>query len=185
MMSQVGVMSCAHGAWHRSSRVMGEALAAAAGYGAGDVRIHTPVDAEGFAACFPEAALWVIHTHGSPHHLYDQRATGKIPKIIGLAELEALPVQSHIRLVFLTACSVAGDDPNHNVASVLSTRISPRGIVIGNLYTVWGEDYDFGARDNRRGWVIYQNGRILYPHTALPPSLTMSDAYRILLGCGG
>lgn len=185
MMSKIGVMSCAHAAWHRSSRVMGETLASAAGYSPADVRIHTPVDAEGFAACFPEAELWVIHTHGSPHSLYDQRATGAIPKMIGLAQMEALPRQPHIRLLFMTACKAAGDDPNHNVASVLSTRISPRGIVIANIHTVWGEDYDMGEKNGERGWVVYRNGRILYPHTALPPKLTAADGYRILVGCGG
>ncbi len=72
-------MSCAHAAWIASSRTMGENLAAAIGDGACS-NVHVPIDKAGFAACLDEAKYLIIHTHGSPDCLYDQRVDGEIKK---------------------------------------------------------------------------------------------------------
>ena len=72
MLSTVGIMSCAHGAWIASSKTMGDTLAAAVGDGAYS-NVHTPVDKSGFLACLGEAKYIIIHTHGCPDGLFDQR----------------------------------------------------------------------------------------------------------------
>ena len=185
MLSRVGVISCSHAHWIRSSRVMGRRLAEAAGYPEGESLVHIPIDARGFAAVLPEAELLILHTHGSPTGLYDFRADRQTTTIARLEEIAEMPRAEGVRLAVVTACEVAGGDPSHNLASVLSTRISPRGIVLANRYVVWGEDYDFGDRAGRHGWVAYREGRLLLPEDALPASLTMADAYRILVENSG
>ncbi len=185
MLSKVGVISCSHAHWIRSSRVMGRRLAEAAELPESESLVHIPIDFSGFVAAFSEAELQILHTHGSPGALYDFRADGRMPTIATVDEIGWMPVAPHLRLLVITACEAAGGDPAHNLASVLSTRISPSGLVIANRYTVWGEDYDFGDREGRRGWVAYRAGQILLPTDALPAVITMQSAYRTLLSCGG
>lgn len=181
MMSKVGVISCAHAHWLRSSRVMGRYLALAAGYSEHDSLTHVPIDRAGFAAVFPEAELEILHTHGTPLGLYDQRADGGGGPIVTLEDIERLPRAAGVRLVVITACEAAGGDPAHNLASVISTRISPSGLVIANRHVVWGEDYDFGEKTGKRGWVAYRDGRILLTPEDIPAAITMKDAYELLL----
>ena len=178
MLSIVGVLSCAHGAWIASSRTMGENLARAVGDGAYS-NVHTPVDKAGFIACLGEAKYLIIHTHGSPDALYDQRATGDIKKIISLRGIEEMQDIPTVQLIFMTACATAGGDPDKNVASALSKRIAKNGMVFANIYNVWGSDYDFGEKEGKPGWVAYRNGvRVLSPEE-LPASMTAADAFKI------
>ncbi len=180
MMSAVGVISCAHGAWIESSITMGRALAAAIGGGA-ESRVHTPVDAAGLAACLGEAAYVILHTHGSPEGIYDQRADGRSTTVATLADIGRLPPLPHLRLVIATACQAAGGDPGQNLAAAISRKIAPEGLVIANRHVVFGADYDFGEREGRRGWVAYRAGRCVLTEQDLPARLTMADAYGIYL----
>ena len=177
MLSKVGIMSCAHAAWIASSYTMGKALADAVGNGANS-RVHTPVDFSGFSACLREAEYLIIHTHGSAEGLYDFRADGKGGTLATLSQLAALPKIPTLRLVIITACEAAGGDIQHNVASVLSSRIADEGLVIANRHVVWGADYDFGEKNGLCGWVAYRDGRLLLDENAFPPNITMADAYR-------
>ena len=178
MLSLVGIMSCAHGAWISSSRTMGDTLARAVGEGAYST-VHVPVDKTGFFACLSEAKYLIIHTHGSPHGLYDQRADGSRKTIMTLSGIEALPDFPGIQLVILTACQAGGGAPERNVAAALSKKIAKGGLVIANRFVTWGADSDFGEKEGRQGWVGYQNGRLVIPSEKLPARITMADAYRI------
>jgi hypothetical protein len=157
---------------------MGENLAAAVGEGAYST-VHVPIDKAGFLACLGEAKYMIIHTHGSPEGLYDQRADGKTKTIITLRGIEELPDVPNVQLIILTACQTAGGNPERNVASALSKKIAKNGLVFANEFVTWGSDYDFGEKDGKRGWAAYRNGaRVLRPDD-LPPRITMADAYRI------
>lgn len=178
MLSTVGVLSCAHGAWISSSRTMGENLARAVGDGAYS-NVHVPVDKAGFIACLGEAKYLIIHTHGSPDGLFDQRATGDIKRIISLRGIEEMQEIPTVQLIYMTACATAGGDPEKNVACALSKKIAKNGLVFANIYEVWGADYDFGEKSGKHGWVAYRNGtRVLGPDD-IPANITPADAYRI------
>lgn len=180
MMSAVGVISCAHGAWIESSFTMGRALAAAIGGGA-ESRVHAPVDARGLAAALAEAEYVILHTHGSPEGIYDHRADGRDTTIATLADIASMPPLPSLRLIVATACQAAGGDPQSNLAAALSRKIAPDGLVIANRHVVFGADYDFGEREGRPGWVGYRAGRCVLSEDRMPARLTMADAYRIYL----
>ena len=171
-------MSCAHAAWIASSRTMGENLAAAVGDGAYS-NVHVPIDKAGFAACLGEAKYLIIHTHGSPEGLFDQRANGETKKIISLRGIEELPEFPNVQLVILTACQAGGGNPDKNVASALSRKIAKNGLVFANRFVTWGSDYDFGEKNGEKGWVAYRGGKIVIPSEKLPARITMADAYGI------
>lgn len=120
----------------------------------------------------------VIHTHGSPTGLFDENESGT-PQIISLSKINKVPKRSSIRFVMMTACSTAGGKEKENVAYNLSRKINPKGIVIANKYTVAGGDSSFGASNNERGWVAYQNGKIVRHAEKIPVVLTMKKAYDI------
>ena len=171
-------MSCAHGAWIASSKTMGDTLAAAVGDGAYS-NVHTPVDKSGFLACLGEAKYIIIHTHGCPDGLFDQRADGKGPRIISRSGIDTMPDFPGVQLIILTACQSAGGDPEKNVAASLSKKIAKNGLVIANTYIVWGADSDFGDKDGRQGWVAYRDGKLVIPGERLPARITMADAFNI------
>ena len=176
--NKVGVLSCAHHAWLVSSRRMGDKMARAIDEMA-YYDLYVPIDKNGFITSMESAAHIIIHMHGTPEALFDQREGGEIPKMLTIADIEAMPDFKEARLVFLTACSAAGGDPNRNVASALSKKIAKDGLVIANEYTVWGEDHDFGDKEGRRGWVGYRDGKRIITKEKIPAKITPADAYII------
>ena len=174
-MKRVAVLSCAHFAWLESSMVMGHDLARA--MGEVESHIHVPVDKEGLAACLADADALVVHTHGSAHGFFDQRADGRQTVIASLEDIAALPPFPSLRFVLITACGAAGEE--ENIAATFSRRISPDGLVIANRYAVWGGSREFTAESGARGWVGYRNGAMVLGEYDIPASLSMAEAYRV------
>ena len=179
MSSKIAIMSCAQIDWINSSKTMGDCLARAIGEGA-SCNVNIPIDSHGFKDCFSRLTHLIIHTHGDSGALYDQRSDGRILKIISMRGIEEMTPNRNLRFIMMTACSSAGG-AGKNIASVLSTRISPKGIVIANRHVVWGADYDFGTKDGARGWVAYRNGEMILDENDIPEKLTMADAYNIAM----
>ena len=179
-MSKVGIASCSHYAWIASSLTMGKSLAEAIGEGV-ECRVHTPVDRAGLIAVLEDSDYFIMHTHGSAVGFYDQRASGKSTTIATLSGIKSFPEFPRLRLVVITACEAAKEEEKGNIACALSTRIARDGLVIANRYVVFGADHDFGEREDKQGWVAYQNGRLVLPEDVLPARITMPDAYRIFL----
>ena len=51
--------------------------------------------------------------------------------------------------------------------------------MIANRYDVYGGYIDFGDKNNRNGWVAYQNGKIVIKENEIPAKITMQDAFKI------
>ena len=141
-----------------------------------------PQNAEEFCAAWDEAGPCIImHTHGSAQSLCNQLEDGSVVNLITLDQLKEMPRSKTIRLVVVTACETAGGDPLDNVASVLSQKISPRGLVIANVYPVWGADTYFGEKHERNGWTVYQDGEIIRHPDELPVTITLDYACKLFL----
>lgn len=175
---KVAVAGCAQWAWIESSRIMGETLRQAIGEGA-ESHVHVPVDRAGLLSVLENANYLIIHTHGSPEGLFDQREDGRQTTIATLANIRNFPRFRRLLLVVMTACSAAGGENEKNIACELSRHINPKGLVIANRYVTWGSHHDFGERNGKKGWVAYQNGELVLREEDIPAAITMADAYRI------
>jgi len=87
-----------------------------------------------------------------------------------------------IKFLICTACSTAGSNGKlKNTATVLSEKISKKGIVIANQYTVSGRSSSFwGVIDGEnpvKGWKAYRNGKVIT--TDIPAELTFDLAAEI------
>ena len=178
MTNRVVVATCAQWAWNESSRVMGENLANAIGYGAHS-HVHIPTNGKGLIACLEQARFFIMHTHGSPEYFTDQREDGSMPNIASLASIKKFPNFPNLKLVIITACSTAGGNADNNIACELSKHIATNGLVIANKYVTWGSNYDFGEKQGVPGWVAYQNGNLVLTEKDIPAKITMADGYRI------
>ena len=175
---KVAAVSCAEWAWIESSRYMGETLRDAIGGGA-ESHVHVPVDRAGLLSIMEDANYLVVHVHGSPVGLFDQRADEKRTTIATLANIKNFPHFQRLLLVVMTACSTAGGENDKNIACELSRHINPQGLVIANRYDTWGSCFDFGEKNGKKGWVAYRNGELLLTEEDFPAAITMADAYRI------
>lgn len=182
-MSIVSVASCAHHAWIASSITMCKRLADEIGNNS-EWRVHTPINAEGLKMALANSDYFIMHTHGTAKGLFDYRADHSGGTIATLEEIQKFPRFPRLKMIFITACKTAERIEGDNVASALSRLIAADGLVIANRYTVWGSDYDFHARDYKRGWVGYQGGRQILTENDIPPSITSADAYRIFAQLG-
>ena len=159
-MGVVGVVSCAHHAWIDTSRYMGTALAKEISDSV-ESRVHVPVDKKGLIAIMNESNYLIIHTHGAFDAFIDQRCDNTYKKIVSLNTIKSFPSFSNLKLVIITACSCAGGENENNIACEFSKHIAKDGLVIANRYDVYGGYIDFGDKNNRNGWVAYQNGKIV------------------------
>ena len=179
-MGVVGIASCSHYAWLVSSKIMGESLANTIENGM-ECRVHTPVDKRGLIACLKQSNYFIMHTHGAPDRFIDQRADDRQEVITTLSGVKDFPEFPNLKLVIMTACSVAGGENEKNIACELSKKIAKDGLVIANRYPTYGASYDFGERYAKPGWVAYQNGSLVLNESQIPPRITMADAYRIFI----
>ncbi len=174
-MSAVTVISCTSEAWMHSSETMGLALAETVG--ADKVKPVPCSDVRKFIQAFRESDEYmIIHTHGSPSALSDEKNGGK-RRFVSLSRLFLMRTNRRIKFVFITACETAGGNRSRNIASVISRKIARDGYVIANIHTVVGADRDFRAADEKHGWVLYQNGKPA--DMTLPASLSVKEAYNI------
>lgn len=175
---KVAVVSCAEWAWIESSRIMGETLRDAIGEGA-ESHVHVPVDRAGLLAVLGDANYLIIHTHGSPEGLFDQRADNRQTTIATLSNIKQFPQFQRLLLVVMTACSAAGGENEKNIACELSRHINPEGLVIANRFATWGSHHDFGEKNGKKGWVAYRNGEQVLTEEDFPAAITTADAYGI------
>lgn len=174
----VSVIGCRNSNWAESSRIMGEELAKAIGRPA-EFTVKEPADPKEFATAWNSLGFAaVIHTFGSYKSLYEDSPEG-LREIISYADIEKLPALCQTQLVVITAGFTAGGDENRNVASAISRKISPSGIVIANQAGLYGYASEFTSCDSLRGWTIYQGGKELRSREKLPLTLTMEKAYRL------
>ena len=179
-MGRIAVLSCSHYAWIESSRYMGENLAHAIGEGT-EMHVHTPVDKKGLIACLEGANYAIIHVHGTPERLIDQRESKEYKLLTTIGGLKDFPEFPNLRLIVMTACSTAGGENDKNIASELSKHIAKDGLVIANRFDTYGACYDFGERYGKLGWVAYQNGKLVITEDKIPARITMADGYNIFL----
>ena len=178
-MGKIAVLSCAHYAWIESSRYMGENLANA--IGGAEYHVHTPVDKNGIIACLSDANYAIIHVHGAPDKLIDQREDNSQKTMVSLGGIKDFPKFSSLRLVIMTACATAGGENDKNIAAALSEHIADDGLVIANRHVVWGAHYDFGEKNNKLGWVAYQKGKLVLAEDKFPAFITMADGYNAFI----
>lgn len=175
---RLSVISCSHRDWCTSSHKMGKDLAACYGKGMGYL-VYPTAKGDEFTSVWHKACHAVIvHTHGSEQALYDVR-DGGTPQIIDTQGIASMPRNEKIKFVVVTACQAAGGSKQDNVAYHLSRKIHVKGILIANVYGTVGDDTTFCGRENKRGWVIYQNGQIICHAQSLPAELTMPSAYAL------
>ena len=179
-MGVVGVVSCAHHAWIDTSRYMGTALAKEISDSV-ECRVHVPVDKNGLIAIMNESNYLIIHTHGAFDAFIDQRCDNTYKKIVSLNTFKSFPSFSNLKLVIITACSCASGENENNIACEFSKHIAKDGLVIANRYDVYGGYIEFGDKNNRNGWVAYQNGKIVIKENEIPAKITMQDAFKIFL----
>ena len=179
-MGRIAVLSCSHYAWIESSRAMGENLAYAIGYGT-EMHVHTPVDKKGLLACLNVANYAIIHTHGAPDRLIDQREDNSQKLITTVSGVKEFPEFPSLRLIIMTACSTAGGENDKNIACELSKHIAKDGLVIANRHVVYGANYDFGEKNGKLGWVAYRNGNLVLTEDKFPAYITMADGYNTFL----
>ena len=173
----VTVISCSHPEWIATSNTMGNDMAIAFHYEEG-CNVRTPTTSTDFSSCWNEAGeCIVIHTHGSPHELFNEDENNGTPQIISTEEIRNLQNNNKIHFIMMTACQTAGGTFNDNVAYWLSKKINPNGIVIANTEIVGGTDKTFSGITNAQTWKVYKNGEIQAPITDV--TLTMQKAYDI------
>lgn len=174
----VSVIGCRNRNWSESSRIMGEDLAKTIGCPS-DFNVMEPADPEEFASAWNSLGFAaVIHTFGSDVSLYEDSPEG-LREIVSLKDIESLPNVRQVQLVVITAGFAAGGDENRNIASAISRKISPSGIVIANQNGLYGYASEFTSCDSLRGWTVYQGGKELRSREKLPLTLTMEKAYRL------
>ncbi len=92
--------------------------------------MHTPVDKRGLIACLKQSNYFIMHTHGAPDRFIDQRADDRQEVIITLSGVKDFPEFPNLKLVVITACSVAGIENEKNIACELSKKLLKTGLLL-------------------------------------------------------
>ena len=160
------VMSNSDEGWMTSSQKMGEDMASAVGTKSSSVQA---VDSDNFADTWNKTTAdhIIIHTHGSPDGLFGTELSFRT------RDVSQLHSNDNINFVLITACETGGmNSSGANIASLLSQKISPNGIVVCCTTVVSGGDTHFTATNNGQ-WIAYRNGEQI--PCDLPSTITMWD----------
>lgn len=178
----VTVISATTPGFLSTSKTMGEDMASAMGWLKRSTVKATKTALEFANNWSMSGNCVIIHTHGSPNGLFDggidENGNSVTPQIISLDEIKNLPANPNIKFLLIVSCSCAGGSQYNNVASWLSQKIDPEGIVIANRYIVNGTGpiaYGWDNGQKTDGWVVYQNGLRLH----LPVTINMEKGYDI------
>ena len=174
--TSVSVIGCRNKGWMASSREMGRILADAIG-NQGDYAVKAPANPNEFKSIWQSSDFSVIiHTFGNESSLLEDQG-GRTRVIVDIEDLKTIPYNAAIQLVIITAGCAATRMKNECIASVISKKISTKGIVIANEGWLYGDASEFSPCDNSSKWLVYQNGVLLetYPES----SFFLSNAYKI------